>query len=40
MEYSCQGLWRFVKYITPYAYADGANVIPAGELEPEPVFLA
>ena len=25
-----------------YAYADGANVIPAGELEPEPepVFLA
>lgn len=30
---------EFVKYITPYAYADGANVIPAGELELELVFL-
>lgn len=29
-------------YHSLYAYADGANVIPAGELEPEPepVFLA
>lgn len=25
-------------YHSLYAYADGANVIPAGELEPEPVF--
>lgn len=24
---------EFVKYITPYAYADGANVIPAGSLD-------
>lgn len=30
---------EFVKYITPYAYADGANVIPAGELELKLVFL-
>lgn len=25
-------------YHSLYAYADGANVIPAGELEPEPGF--
>ena len=30
---------EFVTYITPYTYADGANVIPAGELDIKLVML-